>query len=276
MKSVFISHSRFDQEKARALADAFRKERVNVYLADDAFYGQDWHAEIMASIRRSHLFVAFLDDLTPNVMLELGCALGASKEVFLIASREARIPADIASLPISRLDFFDKESFYWLCESLVEKINHRDGGERFASNYPRGLRNLLENPSELDKMSGEEFEREAKEYFFSIGLNVLPHDARWSVSGYDFIVVDGLSGAEIPVELKKYSINTKVGLSSVYQLLGSMSVSGYRGAILLTTGSFSASALNMARKAPTPVWAVTLEELVQCDATAVRNALSLS
>ena len=104
MKSVFISHAYSELSKVQLLTEILQSENVSVIRADEMVFGAEWQAEILSMIRKCSLYVALVDSPSPNVMLELGYALGAAKPVLLIASSETKIPFDVAALPVARFN----------------------------------------------------------------------------------------------------------------------------------------------------------------------------
>lgn len=272
MKSVFISHTRSESDKARLLADILRKENIAVFTgADDLTPGAEWHAELLAIIRRCSLFVALVDDPGLNVMLELGYALGAAKPVLLMAGREAHIPFDIASLPVARFDAYEVSAVYDVAEKLLAKLGDGDREPRDLTGGTQALGYLLDHPDYLEEISPREFEQMIFRYFEELGFDAI-QTPQTADGGYDILLKDKNTSRSTIVEVKKYARNSKLGVSSVHQLLGSMMLTDAASAILVTTGGFSASALSMAQKSPRSIKLLTLEELMSIS----REQLSVS
>ncbi|HYX22635.1 MAG TPA: toll/interleukin-1 receptor domain-containing protein [Thermoanaerobaculia bacterium] len=90
---VFISYSRDDAEWARRFAEALRKQSVEVWLDTWQIHaGEPLRDAIEAGLRGSDAIVSILSESNaqrPNVLFELGVALGAGKLLIPI------IPADL-------------------------------------------------------------------------------------------------------------------------------------------------------------------------------------
>ena len=101
--------------------------------------------------------VAFIDEPTPNVMLELGYALGAAKQVLLIRSREARIPFDVASLPVAHFDECDTGSLFAIAEQLRIKANFDAPPDRQFIGIRDQLAQMVKDSDYLEQLSAQQF-----------------------------------------------------------------------------------------------------------------------
>lgn len=261
MRSIFISYSRSDAEKARLVADTLLTEGLSVSRPDKLVPGSDWQAEILSAIRQCSVFVALIDEPTPNVMLELGYALGVSKPVLLIGSPEAQIPLDVASLPMARLDQSDIGSLFAIVEQLRNKSSANAAPKPELLGVRDQLKRMLEDADYLEQVSWREFESLVLAFLRELGFDAVQMPATHD-GGYDILAKDPQTSFKAMVEVKKYTKSSMLGVSIVHQLLGALSISDASCAILVNTSGFSESARSMAKKAPRRIILLTLEDLV--------------
>ncbi len=273
MKSVFISHSRSDTDMVNLVAEMLNREGIEVSRADYLSQGSDWQAEIQSAIRRCGILIAFIDELTPNVMLELGYALGAAKQVLLVGGPDARIPFDVASLPVIRLDRYDNRSLFAIMDK-IRSAAHVEATPVQEFDVARDhLEHMLHDSSYLEQVAPQEFESSVRTFLQELELDAeqmpMAHDG-----GYDILVRDPHARLHILVEVKKYTQNSKVGVAVVRQLLGATMVQRASGAILVTSSDFSASARSFAERSPVPILLMTLAELAASTRESITAACS--
>lgn len=260
MNSVFISHSRADARTAASLAEVLTSEGVRVRRTDELVSGSDWQAEILSAIRRCTIFVGMIDDPTPNVMLELGYALGAAKQVLLVGSEEARVPFDVASLPVARFDAYDRGSLYAIAEALRGKDKTQPTTEADWSGVRERLRHMVENAEYRDRVSPREFETLVLEFLQELGFRAV-HMPPNHDGGYDMAINQPRTSFSAVVEVKKHTMTSKLGVAHVSQLVGAVTLAEASCGILVTTSDFSSSARALACRAPQPILLMTLDDL---------------
>jgi hypothetical protein len=262
MTKIFISHSHSDAPKISVLAELLVSQGIVVMRPDELVQEAEWHAEILSSIRRCSIFVAFIsDEPMPNVMLELGYALGAGIPVILVRRPESRIPFDVAALPVIEFDEHDPGSLFAIVEAIRSKARaDMTKEEHFQVDMDR-IDYVLRDSESLEQLSPRDFESTVLALLQKLGFDAeqMPptHDG-----GYDILIKDPRTSALTVVEVKKYQRNGMVGVAQVCQLLGAMTVSNASSAILITNSQFSASARDMAKRAPRPLLLMTLGDLV--------------
>lgn len=272
MRSVFMSYPQSNIHTAHLVADMLLCEGIDVWHADYLSPGMDWQAEILSAIRRCSVLIAFIDEMTPNVMLELGYALGASKQVLLVCGPEAKIPFDVASLPMIRLDRYDRRSLFTIVDKVRSTASEKElPVQEFHVAYDR-LKYMLRDKSYLEQVAPQEFESSVYAFLQELGFDAkqmpMAHDG-----GYDILVRDQQSRMHALVEVKKYTQNSKVGVAVIRQLIGATLIKRATGAILVTSSDFSASARSLAERAPVPILLMTLADLVSSTRQSIENVL---
>jgi nucleoside 2-deoxyribosyltransferase len=123
-RTVFVAYPyRFGQPYRDALANRFEGSAVEFRYADDMLL----NVHVMEKIRRmmSEVDVCLFDvtDCNPNVMLELGYALGAEEPAFVVVKKDAvnEMSADIVGWDTLRYDDFG---------DLAEKVHHHVSTKR--------------------------------------------------------------------------------------------------------------------------------------------------
>ena len=268
MKRVFVSysHAASDAKTAERIQEFLRNEGFEVWRVDRLVAGSDWRSEILSAVRRCSAFVALVDESNPNVMLEIGYALGASKPVFLVSNRGSHVPFDVASLPVFQLD--SQLSLSQLSEAL-----HAVKSEAAPGDVAGGrdvLRRMLEDADFLESVGFREFETSVALLFRELGFETeeLPssHDG-----GYDIRAVIPQDRFVAIVQAKKYSRGTRIGVENVRALLGALTMSKASCAILAATSEFSASARSLANSSP-GIILLTLEELLSATVDSLKTA----
>jgi predicted nucleotide-binding protein len=101
---IFISYSHDDSDWARSLAEALRKEDLDVWLDQwQVPVGESLPEALESGLRSSDAIVTLISDRNarrPNLFFELGFALGEGKKVIPVISPDVdagKIPYDLRS-----------------------------------------------------------------------------------------------------------------------------------------------------------------------------------
>lgn len=270
MKKVFLSHSRADSDLFYMLADVLEEEGVTLFRADTIHAGDEWRAEILAAIRSADIFIAAMDDLNPNVLLELGYALGAGKNVLLLRSAGTKVPFDVAALPVKTIDRFDLTTAGEIAEWVRSVAVRERPTEDFPT--PRALfEAILNDPELLDAVPPREFEERMAGLFDELGFDVELLPAR-NDQGFDIHLFNKHSGLRIVVEVKKHNKNSRVSISDVQRIVGAAVVADVPAAMIVTSGGFTSSAHYFSETSPLPVLLLTLDELLTASMESITNA----
>lgn len=260
MKKVFISHSEENRSIFHHLAERLEMEGMKVFRSDSLSYGSSINSEVLSAIRRCDIFVGILNDYNPNVLLELGYALGASKRTVLIGTEDSRIPFDIAHLRVLRVDRFSPSSIMEVIEHIrYASVTESEDPPYFKSDRDF-LRAIADDPGFLDAVTPREFEEAVGRYFKELGF-----EARQTMDnrdgGFDFLISADEHGPAI-VLVKKYNSNSRVSVSEVHRILGAAVVERASAALLVTTGGYTSSARHMAMESPIPIQLLGVEDLL--------------
>lgn len=98
---VFISHARADKEWAKNLVDQLKVRGLQAWLAEDELHpGSPWEEQVKTALIESDALVAILNEGTPrpNVLFELGMALGQGKRVIPVIINERSDSSVITNL----------------------------------------------------------------------------------------------------------------------------------------------------------------------------------
>ena len=100
---IFISHSERDTDWARSFAQSLKQRGVTVWidaLDENVMPGESWPERLETGLRGSDVLVALFDaesSSKPNLLIELGAALGMGKRVVPIVPRGM----DPSALPLN-------------------------------------------------------------------------------------------------------------------------------------------------------------------------------
>lgn len=270
MKSIFISHPQTETYLIELLGHELIARGFVVSGAHNIEPGENWQSAILSGIKRSHAVIAYLgpDEPNPNVMLEIGYAIGAGKKIVLIADGPSRIPLDIASLPVFTSDkpmSISPTATHRLIDEVVEYVGGLTPDDRITE-QPQGsarevLAHVVDDPSILERIAPREFEELIARFFSELGFDV-ELTAQNRDGGFD-IVLNGVFGHRmVVVETRRYTPQARLGVNEVQRLVGAAVVARATCAILVTTGSFTRSAIDFASQAPINVELYTIEELL--------------
>ncbi len=262
MKKVFLSGSHGAYEDLTLLADALGTEEMEVWRSDRQLpgTGSDLTEEVLSAIKRCDLFVALLYKAHPNVMFELGYALGAGKSVRLIRGSGGEIPFDVATLPALTIDRFDSRSISEAVEWITQATVRSRPAVRDFQSAQEMLRRMCDEESFLDEVEPRAFEeciaKVLQEKDFRTELLSTRNDR-----GFDVEIRDFLPNEVAVVQVKKQNRNSRLSVSEVQRVVGSAVTARARLAIIVTSGGFTASAKFFADESPIRVVLLTIDEL---------------
>jgi nucleoside 2-deoxyribosyltransferase len=263
VKKVFLSGPQGSHEELSLLADALTAEEMEVWRTDWMVpgTGSDWTEEVLSAIKRCDVFVAVLHKTNPNVMFELGYALGGGKCVLLIRKRGGEIPFDVASLPAMFTDSFDPWSISQAVEWIKRAtIRSRAAAHDFQSEHDR-LRRMCEDESFLDEIEPRAFEECIAMVLQEKGFEAHLLSAR-NNKGFDIEINDFLPNTTAVIEVKKQNRNSRLSVTEVQRVLGAAVAARAHCAMMVTAGGFTASAKFFAEESPIHVELLTIDELV--------------
>ncbi len=262
MKNVFLSGPHGSHEDLSLLSDALTAAGIEVWRPDRILpgTGTDWSGEILSAIKRCDVFVAVLYKAHPNVMLELGYALGGGKSVLLIRGSGGEIPFDVASLPMLTMDRFDSrslsEAVAWITQATARP---RPAAPDFH-NAQDMLRRMCDDESFLDEVAPRDFEECIANVLQEKGFHTERMPAR-NVRGFDIELREILPKVTAVVEVKKQNRNSRLSVSEVQRVVGAAVTARAQCAIIVTSGRFTASARFCADDSPIRVVLLTIDEL---------------
>lgn len=266
MKQVFISYAYRDEQSRASVAflrehlPAFGAEPVDIFMNEMLAIGDDWRSSLTEAINRCSIFICFASEMNPNVMFELGYALGKNKQIILIGDSKS-IPADL-----QHMAYISKDSHPYDVLAQVQKcLSTHDERIPFLGLDPHSPRHnictLVDRPDLLDSLEGRELEELIKHWFLMKNYTVDAFDETRDC-GFDFMV-SPFRGERAAVEVKKYRTTSRVPVSVIRQLLGAMVVGHIPIGIIVSSAPFTESAFFFAKEINPTVLLWTLEDLVR-------------
>jgi nucleoside 2-deoxyribosyltransferase len=245
MKRVFLSHG-FPDAKADEIATALDEAGFAVATPFTAPFdiGKDVATSLFEQLKQASVVVAVLADQKPNVLLELGYALGMAKPVILIANVTSNLPFDLAGIEAIDYKTPVREIVSKILRS-IEKLYRENRLEE--AEFPHDLRGMmrirLEFPEQFERIPYWAFERAISDAFRAAGYETEQADLKTDY-GFDFKLKhpDG----DLLVEVKKLSPNGRVSIAAVQQLLGAIHAYEAPQALLICTSDFTDSARGFA------------------------------
>jgi hypothetical protein len=267
MKRIFLSYN-YDR-------DALLVERLKVRLLEtsqveviDPFdairHGDSLVAQISSQIQRASLVIAVLSTNDPNVWYETGLAIGTGKSTLVVGRESEALPADLKLLPFVVLtgDFEADAS------RIVERLNklqvREDKAIRNYSSVQERLETYWSDRNYFDSISPTEFEDLLFEWFQLHGFEPRKSDGP-EAYGIDMVAKSPFDGASIAIEAKKFSRQSRVSVKEIMSLLGTATLMRVDKAALITSSSFTAAALEMAKRSrDVKLYLITIDDFLLC------------
>ena len=265
MKTIFISHS-YNNKNAQYLSDFLRKnlkdaEIDTIHAFDELIFGNSIKRSIVDKINKCSLFICFLHEENPNVMFELGYALGRNKKIIAIGEIED-IPFDVQNMGYLK----PESSPYDLLTQVERHLELYDEPSPqidLLNNDPIGtIESIFSRPELLDNLDWREFEELVASWFRSKGYTVEQLTPRVHDRGYDFII-HPFRGERAMVQVKKYKSTSRVPVSIVRQLVGSMSLERIQNGIIVSSAPFPNSAKFFVKDIEPTVFLWTIKDLLR-------------
>jgi len=234
----------------------------DVFRADELQAGSNWQASILSAIKKADVLIAVVDfpKTDANVMLEIGYAIGAGRQVILLCENPAEIPFDLSSMPALAIGHFGP----WAIEEIVQRI------EATASKHPHDrptfrsarehLRQAVIDSDCLEQISPVDFEQLIGDFFSEMGINTQILYGK-NESGFDIVLHFG-NRAAAAVLVKKYTSQGRLGIGDVQRLVGACFVAGMQTGLMITNTGYTTSAREFALHSPIAIHLLTLEELL--------------
>jgi restriction system protein len=278
MRRIFISHALSDRD-GRELSGYIQnvlaplKFEILGYRSDIS-HNSEIERSVTAIINKCDVFLCYSDTNNPNVMFELGYALGANKKVVLIGDAKS-IPLDLRNtLYIRRgaspFEIVEHLERYTEPESPppYEVGEHRDYSSTDKIGY------IANRPEVLSLLEPNVFQELVADWFSSKGFCVEPNQ-KVRDSGYDF-TISPFKGQCALVEVKKYKQSSQVPVSTIRQLVGSMAIENVKYGVIVSSAPFTQAAVYFASKIGQKLLLLTLEDLdkmKQSDCHAIELAI---
>ncbi|AKL94712.1 endonuclease [Clostridium aceticum] len=204
------------------------------------------------------LFICFIDKRDSEIMFELGYALGKNKKIILIGDYRD-IPYDLKNLTYIRQSedinviLFNIERYLSLSEVKNEDFSN-------PNEHSIILERAVREPNYLDSIDPIQFEKLVYNLFCSNGLNV-EMNTNYRDSGYDFMLYTP-TGKRIMIEVKKYRTTSKVSISTIRQLVGSMVIEHIDAGVIITSGQYTNSVSHFINGIEQEVHLWTIDNLI--------------
>lgn len=196
---------------------------------------------VLDFINNCSLFIQIFRPNSPNLLFELGYAIGRNKKILIIAG-ERDLPPIFKKLPFISID---SEKM-----TVLENINkYINDANIFPESSPRlefdinFYDSICESPDEIDKLDPYDLELLS----FNL-LNLLDFKVEKCSSerGFDFYCSH--KSTDFALELKKYRYSNRIGVSQIRQFYGAIKLEGIKFGVFVSTCPFSPSALDFAKR----------------------------
>jgi hypothetical protein len=191
--------------------------------------------------------VVIMGEMSASVLFEVGYAVGAGKPVILVRENGGDVPAELAYLPLVRIDpaVLDKSTadvLRWV--SLVE------GAIPAKARRPdihEAVKLYQQDPAAFERLRPEDFEAALLDLFKNLAAEVVV-PSRSKDGGIDILLHQFEGHPLVLVEVKKFSSSNRVPLDHVAKLLQAVEYANGNRGILVSASGFTASAREFARR----------------------------
>jgi len=247
---LFFSHSTEDshfvsciiqrmQEGGHEVIDPFK-----IASFDDSTY-----QTISANIRSADIVIAIMTKDNPSAYFEVGLAAGVGIPTIIMASSGEHLPAILASTLYVQLT----GDYHRDIQAITRRINEMASlSHTKTESYDSAEAALQEadmNPNVLEAISPIKFKRLLTEMFKDRGYNVDSSKHARSF-GVDFTIRNEKGNLLALVDVKKYSIQNRVSVDAVRQLVGSTMIHKAHIGIIITSARFTSAAHAYAAEIP--------------------------
>lgn len=263
MKHIFLSCSTADlngelAERVKEALERIRHEQSDIKIWPPIGYGR--HEDIPALIRSCDALVAIVAKDRPNVLFEIGVAVGAGKPVILLVDADDVVPNELRAYPCIGPTREGRDITSATARFLRQL---RPGKTRWLADLHAPdvtLRTCAENPNLLDAIDTRTFERLLASWFESEGCAIdwTPEN---DLAGCDFFARSS-DGKRWAVQAKKLDKQSRVSIDVVRSLLNTTALSESAGGLIVATCPFTSSATALALDSSPKVRLLTLEELL--------------
>lgn len=266
MTRVFISYSYGrDREFVAALKETI-DESDDIELLDPTTFSE--HGEEIASAIRSQIatcdvFLPIIGLDRPNILLETGMALGAGKDLLLVASSLESLPFNLRSLPIVLLSGDPKADSSTVLHRILELRPPQANSEATpVDGVLDELHTYTRDPQSFERIGPQRFEELVANIFAQQGYE-LTATGRTHDAGYDIALRSPRDNQLILVQVKKLSRQSRVSIAQVRELFGAASVMNADIGVLVTSTSFTTGAKALAAEVRRPkLTLVTMDRLL--------------
>lgn len=193
-------------------------------------------------IRDAQVLVGWVWDSNPNVLFEIGYAMGLGKKVLLVLGMDTALPPDLMLVDTIRQSISPSD----MARQILQYLNSLNE-PAFELHVPQTaeeiFRSYYEAPELFERVSVRQFEEAIRSLFELQGCRVgepeQPQDY-----GYDFFAV--ADGRQMLIEVKKFNVNSRISIGHVQQLLGALFAYKADKGVLITTSQFTEGARHFA------------------------------
>ncbi len=261
--ALFFSHlHNADPELLDLVVEAANQAGFEVLRPREfAVGGSDYSAAVQTMIHSSSALIALIDRPSLNIAFEIGFALGAGKDVLIIATPDSKIPSDLAGIRYFRVSGDTSRNTIPLSQTIgeLELLSRPSLPARLS--FRDELLACTTSHDFLASIDPQRFELLVRRFLESLGFESRSSKDERDM-GYDFIVQEPNKGGLLLVEAKKYAFQTKVSTQHVYELLRQAQLLRVNSALLIAPSGFTPSAVALAERSSPKLTLLSLEQLL--------------
>lgn len=198
-----------------------------------------------SAIKRASLVLAVVEDSSPNVFVDIGCAIGAGRPLLVVVVGSFDLPFSLRFISSVQVEAFHSTAISGIIHRLAAERIEDSEPPQFQS-YREALLAYRDEPGAFDMMGNEEFRNAVYEWCNSKGWK--PELVEGPDYGCDFVLRQYKGYSKTLVVVKKYGRSSRVSVSHVQALLGVVYAHRADCGIIITTSEFTRSAVDFAGK----------------------------
>lgn len=269
MMKIFLSYAIGDRALGEEIGRQLTNAKITVLSAYQMPASENLASQVFSRIQESDAAVVIFGKNRENVMLELGYAMGAGKNVLILAETQEALPVELSTVPFVRLCADHGECI----AEIIQRLAYFQSSSRIPSREyvfaASKLGTFSKDPRYFESIDESDFEQLLIDWFQQVGFAVeKPKDK--CESGYDFIVKSPLDGRRLMVQAKKLIRQSRVSVGQVETLIGKLPSPGVDAAIIISPSGFTNSALSLADRYSSKILMMTMDDLLR-----VRSAKDL-
>lgn len=252
---IFVAHSLRDREFVDVLFDTLvRHDHQPIDTV--SLRPNNLISDLSTAIHSADAVIGVISEVRPNVLFEIGFAVGAARPILIVARPPSSVPGDLAEFPLVEATMGDRLDAEEVVKRLARLPEAPSSRTADLGSVEDALRSLAQEQSLLQSVDSVEFEHLISDWLRTLGFTV----RETADESYDLTITSPEKGSAI-VEVKKMHPQTLVSVEAVRKVLSSLQASDAGAGIVVSSSGFTPAAMEFSRG--TALRLLTLSDLMR-------------